>query len=185
MRSHLQQSVHHAARYRIYKLSKCAANGNHRSITAGQRRFEVYLAHLQPHTRMEWENRLAIDLQSVQAYNHGIGVHRQQEASKIEQYLEDYQWVTVLGLSRLGKTHLAWQVASKWCKVHNWSMYFCDVTDCETPASWYKYYPKRYKSSMYRKMLWIASFVNSMVIASIFNTIRGLIFNHRHSEYLI
>ena len=41
----------------------------------------------------EWNgNRLAIDLQSVQAYNHGISVHRQQEASKIEQYSEDYQW---------------------------------------------------------------------------------------------
>ena len=72
-----------SARYRIYKLSKCATRRNHRSITAGQRRFEVYLAHLQPHTRMEWENRLAIDLQSVQAYNHGISVHRQQEAARL------------------------------------------------------------------------------------------------------
>ena len=57
--------------------------GNHRGITAGQRRFEVYLAHLQPHNRLKWENRFSIDLQSVQAYNHGISVYRQQEPTRL------------------------------------------------------------------------------------------------------
>ena len=131
---------------------------------------------------MEWENRLAIDLQSVQAYNHGISVHRQQEASKIEQYLEDYQWVTVLGLSGLGKTHLTWQIASKWCKVHHWSMYFCDVTDCETPAKLVqilsetlqiKHVQKNALDSIVRKL--------NGDHFSIFNTIEA-IFNRRHQN---
>ena len=78
-------------------------DGHHRSIIAGQRRFEVYLAHLQPHKRQEWEDRLAIDWQSIEAYNHGISIHRHQESTRICTLLENHSWVSIVGLAEMAK----------------------------------------------------------------------------------
>ena len=48
--------------------------------------------------------------------------------------MTEHQWVSIVGLAGVGKTHLAWQVATHWCKEQHWDVVFCDATETIKPA---------------------------------------------------
>lgn len=109
--------------------------GNHKSISKTERRFNAYLQHL-PHREQErWKNIRSVDLASLQSQkSHGVNIERSSEQSTLIDLLKDHRWISIVGLAGVGKTHLAWQTASEWCKEQSWEVLFCDVTDSVKPA---------------------------------------------------
>lgn len=110
--------------------------GKHKSISKTERRLHAYLQHLSIHEQERWNNIRAVDLASLQSQkSHGVNIERRIEKQQVLDDLNEHAWISIVGLAGIGKTHLAWQVATQWCKKYGWDVIFCDVTDCITPAS--------------------------------------------------
>lgn len=110
--------------------------GKHKSISKTERRLNAYLQHLSVREQERWANIRAVDLASLQSQkSHGVNIERRTEKQQVLNDLTEYAWISIVGLAGIGKTHLAWQVATQWCKQYGWDVIFCDVTDCITPAS--------------------------------------------------
>ena len=109
--------------------------GNHKSISKTERRLNAYLQHLPPHQQENWRNIRNVDLASIQAQrSHGVNISRTEEQASVMEAMTTHPWISIVGLSGVGKTHLAWQVATQWCKEQHWDVVFCDATETIKPA---------------------------------------------------
>ena len=66
--------------------------------------------------------------------SHGVNISRTKEQASVMEAMTKHPWISIVGLSGVGKTHLAWQVATQWCKEQHWDVVFCDATETIKPA---------------------------------------------------
>ncbi len=133
---HLPEIYNRLIRLEYQDYLDAVLEGNHKSISKTERRLNAYLDRLSPHEQERWENIRSVDLASVQSQkSHGVNIERRSEKQHVIDALQEHSWVSIVGLAGVGKTHLAWQVSTQWCKERSWDIVFCDATDCQTPAT--------------------------------------------------
>ena len=112
--------IHHATGIEYTNYLNALRDGHHRSIIAGQRRFEVYLVHLQPHKRQSVEDRLAIDWP----------LYKPTIMASASTDIRSTRICTLLRIIRVSiVVWLNWQntfgrqLHTHWCKDKQWAMY--------------------------------------------------------------
>lgn len=108
-------------------------DSNHSLAKKIGKRLELYIEQIPPIQQQYWANVRKVDLASLQSKKkQSISIKRNQVQDELNSLLGITRWLSIVGIAGVGKTHIAWQVATEWCKEHKFDMVFCDVAECPT-----------------------------------------------------
>ena len=111
------------------EFQEALSMNNQRLIQKVEQRLQMLVDGLGLKATQRWKERIRLAKKSRMSAVH---VDRTAIQQDIWLALMEHRWVSIVGLAGVGKTHLAWNLARKWCVEYHTDIVFCDMSDVKS-----------------------------------------------------